>query len=174
MNELVNEYRNEKILFYQLLTCLYISNSINWTQESCCFANHYSISSYLVKLDQTPSFENHIDILASYPFSKIELEHECDFDLQVCNSISFLNAILTPVSLPDFNPFPESVLDPLPVNREIESPILLDQHIKLDQYHTFESPLTNWQVFIFMKLNSKRNLTPVLNYVIQLKFLNQY
>ena len=49
--------------------------------------------------------------------------------------------MLTPVSLPDFNSFPESVLDPMPVYHEIESPIFYDHHIELDQFHTFESPI---------------------------------
>jgi len=33
MSQLVNDYRKEKILSYQLLTNAYISNSIDWTQE---------------------------------------------------------------------------------------------------------------------------------------------
>ena len=46
---------------------------------------------------------------------------------------------MTPVSSSDFNPFSESVLDPVPIHCEIESPISYDDHIELD-HHTFESP----------------------------------
>ena len=42
--------------------------------------------------------------------------------------------------IPEFRPFPESVLDPIPVHCEIESTISYDDHIELDQFHTFESP----------------------------------
>ena len=48
---------------------------------------------------------------------------------------------MTPVSLPDFNLFSESTLDPMPIHHEIESPIFYDHHIELDQFHTFESPI---------------------------------
>ena len=53
----------------------------------------------------TPKFENDINILASYPFPEIELKYECDPNYQRSNSILFLDSILTPVSLPDFNHF---------------------------------------------------------------------
>ena len=48
---------------------------------------------------------------------------------------------MTSVFLPEFRPFPESVLDPVPIHCEIESPIFYDDHIELDQFHTFESPI---------------------------------
>ena len=48
---------------------------------------------------------------------------------------------MTPVSSSDCNHFPKSILDPLPIHREIESPISYDHHIELDQYHAFESPI---------------------------------
>jgi len=79
--------------------------------------------------------------LASYPFPEIELENEYDRDPQLDNSILLLDSIMTPVSSPDFNPSPESTLDPVPVHREIESPTFYDHHIKLDQFHTFECPI---------------------------------
>ena len=47
---------------------------------------NFSIS--IFKLDQTSNFENSIDILISYPFSEIELEHEYDFEPQLGNLIS--------------------------------------------------------------------------------------
>ena len=70
-------------------------------------------------------------MLASYPFLKIELENECDPKPQQGNSISFLESILTPISLPNFNPFSESVLDPIPIHHEIELPSFYDHHIEL-------------------------------------------
>ena len=90
------------------------------TNESCSFGHQDSISAHSSELVQT---SNLIDILASYPFPEIELEHEYDPELQLSNSISLLNSILTEVFLPKFRPFPESVLDLVPVHCEIESPI---------------------------------------------------
>jgi len=100
MSELINE--NEKSLSCQPLTNPYISNSIDWSQESCYFGNQDSISSQPFELDQTLSFESPIDILTSYPFSEIELEHESDPEPQVGNFISLFNSIMTLESLPDF------------------------------------------------------------------------
>ena len=79
--------------------------------------------------------------MASYSFSEIKLEHEYDPESQLGNSISLPDSILTEVFLPDFRHFLESVLDPVPIHREIESPIFYDHHIELDQFHTFESPI---------------------------------
>ena len=56
---------------------------------------------------------------------------------------------MTPVSSPDFNFFPESTVDPVPIHNEIESPIFED-HIELNQLYTFEDPidkLANSQFF---------------------------
>ena len=97
-----------------------IPNSIDLTQDSCHFENQDSISAHPSELVQT---SNHIDILASYPFPEIELEHEYDPKLQLGNSISLPDSILTKVFLPEFRPFLESILDPVPVHCEIESPI---------------------------------------------------
>ena len=58
------------------------------------------------ELAQTLNFENHIDILASYPFLKIELENEYDLKPQLSDSILLPDSIMTPVSSPDFNLFP--------------------------------------------------------------------
>ena len=126
MSELINE--SEKSLSCQLLTNSYISNSIDWSQESCYFRNQDSISSHSFELDQTPSFESSINILASYLFSEIELEHESDLVPQVGNSISLFDSIMTPISLPDFFSIPESTLNPVPVHCEIKSPILITLH----------------------------------------------
>ena len=99
-----------------------------------------------------------IDILISYPFPEIELKYEYDSEPQLGNSISLPDSILTEIFLLDFRIFSESTLDPVSIHHEIESPIFYDQHLELDEYHTFES-FTNWQVLIFMKLNSMRNVT---------------
>ena len=69
MSELING--NEKSLSCQSLTNPYIHNSTDWTQESCYFRNQDSISERTFELDQTPSYESHIDILASL---KVHLE----------------------------------------------------------------------------------------------------
>ena len=77
--------------------------------------------------------------MASYPFFEIELKHEYDPEPQIGNSVPLSDSIMTLVFLPDFNPFSESVLDPVPIHHEIESPLFDDHHIELDQYHTFEN-----------------------------------
>jgi len=73
LSQLVNIYKNEKIFSYQPLTNSDISNSIDLTQDCCYCGNQDSISAYPSKLDQTLTFRNPIDILASYPFPTIEL-----------------------------------------------------------------------------------------------------
>jgi len=90
--------------------------------------------------------------LASYPFPEIELEHECDPEPQLNNLISLFDSILTLVSLPDFNRFPDSVLNPVPVHRKIESPIFHDQYIELDQYYSFESSIDKLTSFYFYEI----------------------
>ena len=77
--------------------------------------------------------------MASYPFYEIELEHECDPETQLGNSIPLPDSIMTPVSSPDFNHFPDSIFDTVPIHREIELPIFYDSHLELDQYITSES-----------------------------------
>ena len=96
MSELIN--KNEESLSCQPLINPYISNSIDWTQESCYFRNQDSISAYTFELDQTPCFE-------SYPFPEIGIEHECDPEPHVDDSISLFDSIITPVSIPDFSSY---------------------------------------------------------------------
>ena len=79
---------------------------------------------------------------------------------------------MTEVFLLDFRPFPESVLDPIPIHREIKSPIFYDQQIELDQFHTFECSIDKLASFPFKKI--ELNVTSILKFVIQFKFLNQY
>ena len=124
MSELINE--TEKSLSCQPLTNSYIPNSTDWTEESQYFRNQDSISAYTCELDQTLSFESRIDILASYPFSEIEFEHESDPEPQVGNSISLFDSIMTLVSLSDFFLYSGSTLNPVPVHCEIKSPISYD------------------------------------------------
>jgi len=87
LSKLVNIYRNEETLSYQPLTNSDISNSINLTQDSYCVRNQDSISAPPIELDQhqNQNFENRIDMLASYPFPEIELEHEYDLEPQLGN-----------------------------------------------------------------------------------------
>ena len=67
------------------MTNLDISNSIDQDQDSCCFSNQDSISAHPFELDQYQNFENHVNILASYPFPEIKLEHEYDLEPQLGN-----------------------------------------------------------------------------------------
>ena len=67
---------------------------------------------------------------------------------------------MTPVSSLDFNLFPESTMDPVPIHNEIELPIFDDQHIELNQFHTFESPIDKLasSQFYEIELNEKCDL----------------
>ena len=53
----------------------------------------FQVSTHPFELAQTPNFENHIDILASYPFTEIELENEYDPEPQLGNSILLPDSI---------------------------------------------------------------------------------
>ena len=97
------------------MTNSYIPNSTDWTLESSHFGNPDSISEHTFELDQTPSYESRLDILASYPFSEIEIEAEYDLEPHVSDSFSLFDSIMNPVSLPDFFSIPESTLNPVPV-----------------------------------------------------------
>ena len=136
-----------------------VTNHSVRAKESCCFGKQDSILAHAFELVQTPNFENHIDILASYLFLETELGNEYDSEPQLGDSILLPDSIMTSVSSPDFKLFPESTFDHVPIHREIDSPIFYYKQIELDQFHTFECPITNWQVLIFMKLNSIRNVT---------------
>jgi len=98
--------------------------------------------------------------LKSYSFPEIELEHEYDLEPQLGNSIPLPDSIITLISLPDFNPFPESALDPVLVHHEIESPIFYDQQIELDQYHTFENPIDKLASSLFYEIELKEECDP--------------
>ena len=68
--------------------------------------------------------------MASFNFNKIELDYECEPDPQLCDSVSIFESMFTPVFLPNLDQFPEPTFIPIPINLEIESPIL-DSHIPL-------------------------------------------
>jgi len=67
-----------KTLHSHPLTIHAVTNHFVRAKESCSFEKQDSISAHPFELAQTPNFENHIGILASYPFSEIELENEYD------------------------------------------------------------------------------------------------
>ena len=110
MSQLANTYRNEETLPYQYLPYHDISNPINQTQESWCLRNfnQYSIFSHHFELDQYQSLNK----LASFHFNEIELEYECDSDLQFCDSVSNFKSMLTLTFLPNLECIPEPTLIP--------------------------------------------------------------
>ena len=110
-------------------------------EESCCFGKQGTISEQSFERAQTPNFKNDIDSLASYSFPEMELENEYDPEPQLSDSILLPDSIMTPVSSPDFNLFPESTLDHMPIHNEIELPIFDDHHVELDQFYNFENPI---------------------------------
>ena len=118
-----------------------------------------SISAHSFELAQTPNFENHIDILVSYPFPEIELENEYDPKSQLCNSILLPVSIMTLVSSPNFNPSLELTLDPVPIIEKLNHQSFMIIILNLTNFILLKVLLTNWQVIIFMKLNSMRNVT---------------
>ena len=128
-------------------------------KESCSLGNQDSISACPIELVQ-PS--DPIDILASFPFSEIELEHDPELSLDDSSLLS--DSIMTSISLPDFTSFPESVLDPVLIHCEIESPISYDDHIELDQFHTFESSIDKLASshFCGIELHEEYDLEPQL------------
>jgi len=155
---------SERNFSYQLLTNPYISNSIDWTKESCYFESQDSILAHPFELDHYQNFENHIDILVSYPFPEIELENECDLEPQIDNSISFLDSIMTLVSLPDFNPFSESVLDLVAIHCEIELLIFYDHHTELDQYQSFKNFIDKLASSYFYEIEINQECDPDLQF----------
>jgi len=103
LSELINE--SEESLSCQPLTDSYIPNSTDWIHESCHFGNPALILEHTFELDQTPSYESHMDILASYPFPEIEIEPECDPEPHLSGSISLFDSIMTPVFYQIFSLF---------------------------------------------------------------------
>ena len=89
--------------------------NVHTTHESCHFGNPASILSYQPELDQ----HRPLDSLASYSFPEIELEVECEPELQVNDSSPFIESISTPVVLPELSNVLEPVL--IPIISKLES-----------------------------------------------------
>ena len=140
------------------LTSSDVTNHPVRVEESCSLGNQDSISEQPLELAQTPNFKKDIDSLASFPFPEIELENEYDPEPQLSDSILLPDSIMTPVSSPNFDLFPESTLDHVPIHHEIESPVFED-HIELDQLYTFEDPIDKLAILHFLILNSMRYVT---------------
>ena len=85
-----------------------------------------SISPHKLELDQYQL----INILACFHFNEIELEHECDLDPQLCDSILIFESMLTLVSLPNLDPFSKSTVILISIDFEIKLS-LLDSYISL-------------------------------------------
>ena len=68
--------------------------------------------------------------MTSFHFNEIELEHECDPNPQLCDSIPIFEFMLTPVSVPKLDSFPELTLIPVSIDLEIEPPPL-DSHTSM-------------------------------------------
>ena len=88
MSDLINE--SEESLSCQLLINPYIPNSIDWSQESCYFENQDLISECTFELDQTPSYENRLYILASFPFPELKLNMNVILSLMLVIPFHFL------------------------------------------------------------------------------------
>ena len=71
-------------------------SDVHMTQESCHCEKSASILSYQPELDQ----HQILDSLASYLIPEIELEDECEPELQFSDSSPILESISTPVVLP--------------------------------------------------------------------------
>jgi len=68
--------------------------------------------------------------LTSFSFNDIELECEFDPHPQPCDLFPIFESKFTLVSLPNLHQFSEPTFIPVPIDLEIESPIL-DSHISL-------------------------------------------
>ena len=79
-----------KTLHSHRLTISDVANHSVRAEESCYFGKQDSILAHPFELAQTPNFENHIDILASYPFLEIELENELILNLNWVIQLYFL------------------------------------------------------------------------------------
>ena len=122
-----------------------------------------------IELNQFHTFESSIDKLASSHFCGIELHEEYDLEPQLSDSILLSDSIMTPVSLPDFNLFPESTLDPFPIHNEVESPIFKD-HVELDQLYLFEDPIDKLASshFCGIELNAECDFDPQVCDLVQI------
>ena len=97
-----------------------------------------------------------MDKLTSFHFNEIELDCECDTDLQFCDSEPLFESILTPVSLSDLDPIPEPILIPVPIDFVNEPPIL-DSHIHLMDHDV------NLSLYLEPTLEPNWTLEPILD-----------
>ena len=83
MSQLNNAYKEEETLSCQCFNNTHCPNHIDRNQESWCLGdfNQDSISSHHIELDQSRT----LDKLASFHFMKIDLDCECEPDLQSCD-----------------------------------------------------------------------------------------
>ena len=141
--------------------CLASSDVTNHSvrAEESCFGKQVSISEQSFELAQTPNFGSDIDSLTSYPFSEIELKNEYDHEPQFSDSILLPDSIMTPVSSPNVNLFFESTWILCQFLMKLNRPSLMIILLNLTNFILLKVPLTNWQVLIFMTLNSMRNVT---------------
>ena len=133
------------------LTIPDVANHSVRAKESCCFENQDSILAHHIELTNNKFLRTTLTCWQVIPFLRVN---------QLGNSISLSDSIMTEVFLPDFRPFLKLVLDLVPVHHESESPIFYDHHIKLDQFHTFESPVDKLASshFYEIELNEKCDL----------------
>ena len=94
------------------------SSHIDENQESWYLEDfdQDSISPQNLKVDQYQP----IDELTSFHFNEIELDYECEPDPQLCDSVFISESMLTSVSVPNLDQFPEPKFIPVPIDLEIE------------------------------------------------------
>ena len=99
-------------------------------------------------------------MLRSLVGSEMCIRDRYDPEPQLGDSTLLPDSIMTLVSSSDFNLFPESISDLVPIPHEIESPIFYDHHIELDQFNTFERPIDKLASphFYEIELNEKYDL----------------
>ena len=93
-SQLANSYWNEETLSYQSLANSDIFDFIDMIQELCHFENQDSISSYQPELDQNQI----LDILASYPFLKLNLKMTVNLNLNLAIRVQSLNQSFHPLT----------------------------------------------------------------------------
>ena len=145
---------NEQIS--RLSNILELTNQIDRNQELWCLEDldQDSILSHQRELDKSQLLNK----LASFNFNEIELDCECEPDPQLCDLIPNFESMLTLVSLSSLDHFPEPTFIPIPIDLEIDSPILDSQIPFMGKNCEFQ----------FLNLNStlepKLTLEPKVNF----------
>jgi len=157
LSRLENMRRNKETLPTQSLTIPNISSHIDENQESWYLEDfdQDSILTQNLELDQYQP----IDELASFHFNEIELDYEREPDPQLCDSVSIFESMVTLILLSNLDQFFEPTFIPIPIDLEIESPIL-DSHIPLMEKEC---------EFLFLDLDS--TLEPKLTLELKVNFL---